>query len=450
MFFPTLDMIATHNVLTIDFHATIQEAIDMMHASNHRNIIVTNDVLFYLLTTADLINFKIENVDFSHPLSTLELRQVPTLDGSKNVINAIELVNKEHEYVCLIDEAGKLSGIVTNSDIVASVDPQIMFECTSLKSLFETHRHYAIVQASEPMSRAISMLKRSQKECIIIAEGKTLTGIITSKDVLRYFSNNQEERPVCEYMSAPLHTLSAETSIKDALAFVTEKHFKRIVVTDASGALVGIISQQDLIAQSYLRWSNLIKKHYHEIKELSQILEQKNKQLMRMATKDRLTGINNRHLFEEEFEHEHAYAKRYGISLHLLILDVDHFKEVNDTYGHMIGDCVLREFSRLIQDNARASDLFARWGGEEFVLMLHNNSDDEAQQVAVKLCRRVAAHRFEAIGRLTCSIGLCRIDPDASLTESLSFADRALYRAKNEGRNRVCIWPQTPEAAATP
>jgi diguanylate cyclase (GGDEF)-like protein len=411
-----------------------------MHTSDHRDIIVTNGTLFYVLTTADLIALRIDGIDFSRPLSALDLRQVPTLSGEENVINAIDLVNKKHEYLCLTDSAGKLSGIVTNSDIIASVDPQIMFESASLQSLFETHHNYALVEHSEPMGRAIRVLQSSQKDCIIVVEGTTLTGIVTTKDFLRYVHDTRKERPVSDYMSSPLDTLPATTSIKDALAFVTTKHYKRIVVTAEDGTLVGIISQQDLIAQTYLRWSKLVKEHYREIEELTRILEQKNRQLIQLATKDRLTGVDNRLTFEEQFERERAYAERYHVPLHLMILDVDHFKQVNDTFGHLVGDSVLKEFSTLIREHTRSSDLFARWGGEEFVLMLRSSSDGEAEQVAEKLCRTVAAHDFEKAGRLTCSIGLCRVDPEGRLCDSLALADEALYRAKHEGRNRVCTY----------
>lgn len=446
MFFPTLDSIATRDVLTIDFTATIEEAIDKMNASNHRNIIITNTTIYYVLTTVDLITLKLENVDFTRPLSSLDLKQVPTLPEDENVINAISIINKEHEYICIVDLNGHLKGIVTNSDIVASVDPQIMLENTSLSTLFETRYSYSVVQTDEPMSRAIEILRESLKECLIIARGKELVGIVTSKDILHYFKeDNEAERQVSEFMSTPLHTLPVETSIKEALAFVKQKHFKRIVVIDNERELVGIVSQQDLISQTYLRWSNLIKEHYNEIEELSHILEQQNKQLVKMATKDRLTGANNRHMFEEQFEKEHAYARRYEIPLHLMIFDIDHFKHINDTYGHIIGDTVLRTFSGLIQDHARSSDIFARWGGEEFVLLLHNSDDENAFNVADKLRLFIQEYEFDKVGYITCSIGMCRIDPDQDLNENLAKADEALYRSKSLGRNTVTFYnQQTP------
>ena len=440
MFFPTLDSIATTNVLTIDLSATINEAIAKMRDSNHRNIIIVNHAIYYVLTTVDLIALKVQGVDFSQPLSSLDLKQVPTLPGNENVINAINIADKTHEYLCIVDDSDKLSGIVTNSDIIASVDPQIMLENISLQSLFEKRYSYSVVQQDDPMEEAIALLDRAEHDCLIVAKGRQLVGIITSKDILRYFKDTNTDHSVSDFMSSPLHTLPAETSIKEALTYVKEKHFKRIVVVNNQGDLIGIISQKDLIAQTYLRWSNIIKEHYHEIAELSYILEQRNKQLVQMATKDRLTGINNRHMFEEQFENERAYTRRYHSTLHLVILDIDHFKTVNDTYGHIIGDSVLREFATILNKNARSSDFLARWGGEEFVLLLHNSSDADAYKVAEKLRRTVAAYEHETVGQITCSVGLCRIDPILSLNENLSQADHALYQAKKGGRNRVCVY----------
>jgi diguanylate cyclase (GGDEF)-like protein len=408
-----------------------------MHEHNHRDIIVTNRSIFYVLTTADLIALKVEATDFSRPLSSLELCQVPTLPEKENVINAVDLINQEHEYLCLIDDDNNLSGIVTNSDIVASVDPQIMLENLTLESLFEKRYSFMIVETDATMKEAIEQLQASSHDCIIVAENGYPVGIITSKDILRCLKNNTGGSRVREYMSSPLQTLTEEIPIKEALNFINEKRFKRIVVVDKNGKISGIVSQQELIAQTYMRWSNLIKEHYHEVEELSQILEQKNRQLLTLATKDRLTGVNNRHMFEEQFKKEYAFAMRYGVALHLFILDIDHFKTINDTYGHLVGDAVLKEFAHLVETSARSSDFFARWGGEEFVLLVHNSSDDDAKQIAEKVRERIAEHPFEFVGAVTCSIGLCRVDPEIPLSDNIARADTALYRAKHEGRDRV-------------
>lgn len=437
LFFPTLGSIATKDVITIDYNATIDTAIEKMNSSNHRNIIVVNHAIYYVLTTLDLINLRSEDIDFSQPIASLRLKQVPTLPEDENVINAVDLTQKEHEYICITDKDQKLKGIVTNSDIVASVDPQIMLENLTLGTLFEQRYSFIAINSDKSMKSAISSLKGSSNDCIIAVEEDEPVGILTSKDILRYFNAGEDSATVRDYMSSPLQTLTVGTPIKEAMKFVNEMHFKRVVVVDTNGKLAGIVSQQELISQTYLRWSNLVKEHYHEVEELSQILEQQNKQLASLATKDRLTGVNNRHMFEEQFEKEEAYAVRYNEPLHLIILDIDYFKKVNDTFGHMVGDSVLKEFAQTIEKNSRSSDFFARWGGEEFVLLLRNTDDDNAFNVADKLRLHIQEYPFDTVGNVTCSIGMCRVDPKLSLNENLSRADEALYLSKSQGRNTV-------------
>jgi len=439
VYFPTLDMIASRNVLTIGFDASIAEAIETMHRHNHRNVIVTHGSLYYVLTTVDLIAAEPCDADFSRPLSALELRPVPTMRGSDNVINAIAFINKEHEYICVLDDREQLAGIVTNSDIIGSVDPQIMLENTPLSALFEASYRYPEISETAPMPVAIETLRSSRKDCLVVTAPHALSGILTAKDILRYFKSPDLSAPVSAFMSAPLQTLPADTSITEALAFVRKKHFKRIVVVDPEGGLVGIVSQKDLIAQSYLRWSSLLKEHYHEIKELSRLLEEQNRQLVKLATRDRLTGVHNRHMFEEQYEKECAFARRYGVGMHLLIIDIDHFKSINDRFGHIAGDGVLKTFAARIERHARSSDFFARWGGEEFVLLMHHADDADALGIADKLRACIADVPFDAVGPITCSIGLCRVDPDTDLAANLSRADRALYAAKEAGRNRISL-----------
>jgi diguanylate cyclase (GGDEF)-like protein len=437
MFFPTLGSIATKDVETVTYTSSIQEAIDRMHASNHRNIIVTNHSLFYVLTTLDLVSLEHDTVDYSQPVSSLNLKQVPSLGAEENVINAVDISLKEHEYICVLDEAQNLSGIVTNSDIISSVDPQIMFENTTLGSLFEQRYTYETVGIDAGMPKAINVLRASGIDSVIITDRGIPAGILTSKDILRYFKDGEPDTGVRGYMSAPLKTLPIGTPIKDAMSYINTMHFKRIVVVHPDGTLAGIVTQQDLIAQTYLQWASLFKKHYQEIEELSQVLEKENRELTTLATKDRLTGINNRHAFEEQFAKELAYARRHNIDLHLAIIDIDLFKQINDTHGHIVGDTILKEFTVVIGEYIRRSDFFARWGGEEFVLMLRNTSDAHAAEIAENLRRIVEQHAFPKVGSVTCSIGIGRVDTALPLTQNLANADRALYRAKSEGRNRV-------------
>ena len=159
--------------------------------------------------------------------------------------------------------------------------------------------------------------------------------------------------------------------------------------------------------------------------------------LQKLATVDSLTGIYNRYKINEEIEIEIGRNKRYDESFALVMLDIDHFKRVNDTYGHEVGDYVLQEISTLVTKEIRESDRFGRWGGEEFMLILPKLSKQEALHVSEKLRSKIQSHDFKDIGHITISIGATVFESSDSKESLLKRTDDALYRAKDEGRNRV-------------
>lgn len=158
------------------------------------------------------------------------------------------------------------------------------------------------------------------------------------------------------------------------------------------------------------------------------------------ANHDRLTGAFNRHFFDRLVEKECARSARQGEPLSLLILDIDHFKRINDDHGHLAGDEVLRQLVQHITARIREADVLTRWGGEEFALLLPDTSLEGARTVAESLRASVAAETFgSGLPRLTVSAGGTRFDPDESPKAAFRRADQALYQAKQSGRNRVCM-----------
>lgn len=167
-------------------------------------------------------------------------------------------------------------------------------------------------------------------------------------------------------------------------------------------------------------------------------LESANAELQRLATTDRLTGIWNRAYFEEAAAKEIERALRYGEPLSLLLFDIDLFKIINDTHGHLVGDQVLVELARRVGQNLRALDVLARWGGEEFVVMLPHSGAAEAMSAAEKLRVLIQSTPFPAVGQVTSSFGVALFRPADNLDIWLKRADDALYMAKAAGRNQVC------------
>jgi two-component system cell cycle response regulator len=165
-------------------------------------------------------------------------------------------------------------------------------------------------------------------------------------------------------------------------------------------------------------------------------------QLRHLAETDPLTGCANRRALMERLEQEMDRAARYATMLTALMLDIDNFKQINDTYGHLVGDIVLKQLAQLLKREQRSVDVVARYGGEEFVVLLPETTSTESRNFAERVLRRVQEHDFgepHRPVRVTVSIGIASY-PDERVTDGrslLEIADTHLYRAKNEGRNRI-------------
>jgi diguanylate cyclase (GGDEF)-like protein/hemerythrin-like metal-binding protein len=157
------------------------------------------------------------------------------------------------------------------------------------------------------------------------------------------------------------------------------------------------------------------------------------------AGTDRLTGAWNRRRFEEAASAEMALSRRRKEPVSLLMLDLDHFKRVNDTFGHETGDAVLTEVVRLWKEVLRASDPLVRWGGEEFLVLSPTNRIEGALALANKLLAATRALRFPGLESITVSIGVAEFVPGESLDSWIQRVDQALYRAKSEGRDRAAL-----------
>jgi diguanylate cyclase (GGDEF)-like protein len=155
-----------------------------------------------------------------------------------------------------------------------------------------------------------------------------------------------------------------------------------------------------------------------------------------LAEHDALTGVLNRYAAVAVFEREQASASRYDLPLSLLLLDIDHFKRINDRYGHGRGDDVLRRLTSLLAESIRASDVLVRWGGEEFVIIAPHTDPAGAAELAEKLRETVEETNFPIPEVVTISLGVAQSRPRDTLRTVADRADAALYRAKTEGRNR--------------
>jgi diguanylate cyclase (GGDEF)-like protein len=213
--------------------------------------------------------------------------------------------------------------------------------------------------------------------------------------------------------------------------------------TDAVQALQG--GAQDYLVKGAvtaqgLRWA------IHNAMEkvaLRRQIERQRRELERLATTDVLTGVFNRRVLLERLELELRRCRRYGTRLCVLLLDIDYFKRINDTHGHLAGDAVLVSVGQILRTRVRGTDVAGRYGGEEFCVLLPETDLEPGRELAERLRHHLAAEVYTAAGktfRVTCSIGVAHfVEAKQKAADLLQAADEALYRAKEQGRDRVCV-----------
>lgn len=206
--------------------------------------------------------------------------------------------------------------------------------------------------------------------------------------------------------------------------------------------------------QSVLQQRNqsLAQRHQKQVRQLQKIvrisdhyqgsMRDLNEALKIASTQDPLTGLFNRRLMLERLKAEEALAKRRQTPFSIAMIDIDHFKRINDEFGHDVGDTVLVQFALALTGALRAYDICARWGGEEFLVLLPETSGPEALEIANRLRILIEELQIPAMPAampLSVSIGLAQHDPESDTTRTMKRADDALYQAKRSGRNRVVL-----------
>lgn len=195
--------------------------------------------------------------------------------------------------------------------------------------------------------------------------------------------------------------------------------------------------KNELLHSDNITLEKIINERTDELRTLNTKLQEQLEYINEIATRDKLTSVYNRHMFEELLNKEMQRARRYTRPLSLVMVDADFFKEINDRYGHQTGDAVLKELAGMLVSNLRDSDIIARWGGEEFVAILPDTTQEAAAALAEALRVKIARSSFAENIQLTCSFGITSYRHSDTLNNLFARIDRALYRAKEYQRNNV-------------
>lgn len=174
-----------------------------------------------------------------------------------------------------------------------------------------------------------------------------------------------------------------------------------------------------------------------KVKERTKELKEKNLELHRLSITDKLTNIYNRIKLDEVMIEQLNLAERYNEKFSIMIIDIDYFKQVNDTFGHQVGDTTLIEISKILQENIRNTDTVGRWGGEEFIIICPHTDLEGIKQLANQIREKIEKHNFPVIKNKTASFGISVYKDNDNAEKLINRADEALYKAKENGRNKV-------------
>jgi diguanylate cyclase (GGDEF)-like protein/PAS domain S-box-containing protein len=210
-----------------------------------------------------------------------------------------------------------------------------------------------------------------------------------------------------------------------------------------NGALHTLIDITNLkrTEQQVRQYSAQLERNQEELRSINELLQ-------KQASTDALTGLNNHRAFQETYAQEYQRTLRYHLPLSVVMVDVDYFKQYNDSFGHPAGDEVLKAIGGILKEAARTSDYAARYGGEEFVLILSNTTKENAEVVAERVRKSIESHAW-TLRPITASIGISSLRLDTlTSAQLLEEADQALYQSKRSGRNRVtCFAPKREQGA---
>lgn len=198
-----------------------------------------------------------------------------------------------------------------------------------------------------------------------------------------------------------------------------------------------LLHQNELLLSDNLSLDALVKERTEELNFINKKLQEQIQEVEYNASHDRLTGLYNRREFESIFEKEMHRAKRYGYTLSVVLFDIDDFKKINDTYGHKIGDEVLISISILVQKIIRDSDIIARWGGEEFIIIFPESDLENTKEKAEMIRKTIDDEIFPKNLHVTCSFGVTTYLKEDTSDSLFIRCDDALYQAKNKGKNNV-------------
>ena len=366
-----------------------------------------------------------------------------------------------HSHLLFAKEyLGQIRELLNNAFTLHEMSRPVLMELSRRKAIFDESLRQFLRDAPDRV--------RVEYQSVVSRPGKMISGIIdaayfgtVSMDPQKWFRDATEAIDalkrvedssmawIKEDTEAAIREINSSVTLNFSLMFIVTAMILLLAVSTIKGMLVALerllssmrymISTKDFGSRIPIKSRDEIGMISQSFNELLDIVEKLINEKDILARTDMLTGACNRRRFGELFAHEAEHCQRYHHDLTLIMIDVDNFKQINDNNGHLAGDKVLIQLAELLKSHVRSIDVVARWGGEEFTILLSETGIDDAREVAEKLRVAIEKEEFEGLNNLSCSFGVSLYHRGETLDEFCGRADGALYDAKRQGRNCVCL-----------
>lgn len=454
----TIESVITKKVITAGYEDSTGSLIQKMGRHNISCLVICeNGIPKGIITERDITRLIAKTGNPSDiPAKEVVKNPLITVLLETTIYEAAQIMRKKKiRRLVVVNEKNRLIGLISESDIVKHIEIDHM---EFLRCIMEKDREYintikeGILECTPGIEGTITWINRSGARVL----GYESPNKVIGKKFKDFFVDPQD----LETLINILNTNEIAKDFSSLLKKADDKHFyaegtfyfardDNDSITFLEGTLRDVTERKKLeqqLRQYASEMEQKVKERTRELRQKNKELKEINAKLQKLSHQDGLTGINNFRYMSELLEIEFKKSNRYKLPLSCMILDIDNFKSINDRFGHTVGDMALIKTAQLIHETIRDTDVLARYGGDEFTIILPNTSLEHAYAVGNKILGRFKEYELwqgkTSIGKISLSIGVSAFQEEKTTDHQklLECADKAMYFAKEHGKNRVCMF----------